>query len=42
MELELCRRLADGVVIWNSEKKPWDPDAAWWMETVAFVAGLRG
>ena len=64
MELELCHRLADGIVIWsrgwrvpaktdrrakpdcpqgetsvrrervNSEKKPWDPEAAWWKETV--------
>jgi hypothetical protein len=41
MELELCHQLADGVVIWNSEKKPWDPEAEWWKETVAFVAGLK-
>ncbi len=41
MELELCHRLADGVVIWNSEKNPWDPEAEWWKETVAFVAGLK-
>jgi hypothetical protein len=41
MELELCHRLADGVVIWNSESKPWDPEAAWWKETVGFVAGLK-
>jgi hypothetical protein len=41
MQLELCHRLADGVVIWNSDKKPWDPNAEWWKETVAFVAGLK-
>jgi hypothetical protein len=29
------------VVIGNSETKPWDLDAKWWKETVAFVAGRK-
>jgi hypothetical protein len=49
-ELELCRRTADGLVIWgcgrtNSEGKyvisPWDEQAAWWQETLDFTKDLR-
>lgn len=39
LELETCRQHSDGIVIWNNEpEKAWDPNAAWWKETLAFMA----
>lgn len=40
-ELELCRREADGVVLWAYSPAPWDPDAPWWRETKSFLLSLR-
>jgi hypothetical protein len=36
-ELEFCRTRADGIVIWGGYQKPWDDQAAWWLETKAFL-----
>jgi hypothetical protein len=48
LELETCRKLADGVVIWggyttknNFTPLPWDPSAPWWKETVSFANSLH-
>ena len=40
-ELEFCRARADGIVIWGGYQEPWDNQAAWWLETTAFLAGLN-
>lgn len=40
-ELEFCRTRADGIVIWGGYQKPWDDQAAWWLETKTFLAGLH-
>jgi len=40
-ELEFCRARADGIVIWGGYQKPWDGQAAWWLETTAFLAALN-
>lgn len=38
IQLDTCRRLADGIVIWdNAPKELWDPQAVWWKETEAFL-----
>jgi hypothetical protein len=39
-ELEFCKAHADGIVIWGGWQEPWDEQAAWWLETKAFLAGL--
>lgn len=39
-ELEFCRGLADGIVIWGGWKEQWREDAPWWTETKAFLAAL--
>jgi hypothetical protein len=39
-QLELCGRLADGIVIWGGWQEKWDEDAAWWIETKNFMASL--
>ncbi|TIL65962.1 hypothetical protein [Mesorhizobium sp.] len=46
-ELETCRRLADGIVIWgtigqNSPYRPakWDEKAEWWQATLKFLSEL--
>lgn len=37
-ELETCKELADGIVIWDhAPKTEWDPKAPWWQETLAFL-----
>jgi len=36
-QLELCRRYADGVVIWGGFQKPWDENAPWWIATKEFM-----
>lgn len=48
VQLQTCRRLADGVVIWggyttknNFTPLPWDPSAPWWQETVKFANSLN-
>ncbi len=40
-ELEFCKAHADGIVIWGGWKEQWDEQAAWWLETKAFLAGLN-
>jgi hypothetical protein len=40
-ELEFCRTRADGIVIWGGYQKPWDDQAAWWLETKAFLTSLH-
>lgn len=32
---------ADGVVLWNGWRRPWDDRATWWLETRAFVEKAR-
>jgi hypothetical protein len=41
MELEFCRRNADGVVIWGGWQRRWDENAEWWQETKLFLRSLR-
>lgn len=45
-QLETVYQQADGLVIWSPARgRPrWEPDAAWWLETVAFLekTGLAG
>jgi len=36
-ELELCAKLADGVVLWGGYQKRWNENAPWWRETQAFI-----
>lgn len=36
-ELELCAELAAGVVLWGGWKEPWNDNAPWWQETLAFM-----
>ena len=40
-QLRLCRREADGIIIWGGYKKDWDPTAEWWKETEAFLRDLK-
>lgn len=38
LELETCRKFADGIVIWDhSPNIEWNPDAPWWKETEKFM-----
>jgi hypothetical protein len=39
-ELDFCRGLADGIVIWGGWQEQWRDDAPWWIETKAFLASL--
>lgn len=39
-QLQVVRREADGVVLWNAWRREWDPTAPWWLETEAFLRGL--
>ena len=39
-ELDFCRGLADGIVIWGGWQEQWRDDAPWWIETKAFLATL--
>jgi hypothetical protein len=48
LQLDTCRKLADGVVIWGGYTTkngftplPWDASAPWWKETVSFARSLR-
>jgi hypothetical protein len=40
-QLDFCRGLADGVVIWGGFGEDWKEDAPWWVETKAFLATLN-
>jgi hypothetical protein len=40
-ELEFCKARADGIVIWGGWQEEWDDQAAWWIETKAFLAELK-
>ena len=39
-ELDLCRELSDGIVIWGGWQRVWDEKAAWWLETKKFLRTL--
>jgi hypothetical protein len=42
LELETCRKYADGIIIWNHEReRPWDPAALWWKATEVFLEELK-
>ncbi len=40
IQLETCRRYADGIVIWGGWQKEWDETAPWWIETKEFMRNL--
>ncbi len=40
MQLDLCRELADGIVIWGGWQRVWNENAAWWLETKKFLRTL--
>jgi hypothetical protein len=40
-QLEFCKAHADGIVIWGGWQEQWDEQAAWWLETKAFLTGLN-
>lgn len=40
LQLETCRKYADGIVIWGGWQEQWDENAPWWVETKKFVQGL--
>lgn len=38
VELETCKKLSDGIVIWNYDpNRKWDSTAPWWLETLNFM-----
>jgi hypothetical protein len=37
MQLEICRKYADGIVLWGKSSPGWDDNAPWWLETVKFI-----
>lgn len=42
LELETCRKYANGIVIWSSSSGPqWQADADWWLETEKFMNELK-
>lgn len=41
LQLEVARQHADGVVIWDSARKPWRENAPWWKETKKFLRTQR-
>lgn len=41
LQLETLRKHADGVVIWGGWQTQWDENAAWWIETKAFLKELQ-
>jgi hypothetical protein len=36
-ELDLCAKLADGIVLWGGWQQHWDEHAPWWQETLKFI-----
>lgn len=38
VQLKTCFDAADGIVIWGGFQIPWNPAAAWWQETLNFMA----
>ena len=40
-ELDFCKAHADGIVIWGGWQERWNEQAAWWLVTKAFLAGLN-
>lgn len=40
-QLTICKRYADGVVIWGGHKKEWDENAPWWIATKTFLLKLQ-
>ncbi len=41
LQLETCRKYADGIVIALDTKKQWDESADWWLATKVFLATLK-
>ncbi len=41
LQLDTCRKYADGVVIWGGYQKEWNKNAEWWQETREFLDELR-
>jgi len=42
LQLETCRKHADGIVIWDyGTSATWDENAPWWKETVSFLDKLK-
>ncbi len=41
-QLRVCRRHADGLVIWGGWKQAWNDQAPWWQETVRFLKQQGG
>lgn len=42
LQLDTCRQYADGIVLYDEPQgKPWNPNAAWWQETMSFMQALR-
>lgn len=41
LQLETCRKYADGVVIWGGYKMNWDEKAPWWLELKKFMSLLK-
>lgn len=39
LQLETCRKYADGIVIWGGYQQQWDENAPWWVETRKFMEG---
>ncbi|MDI1335929.1 MAG: hypothetical protein PSU94_07060 [Lacunisphaera sp.] len=39
-QLEVCRELADGVVLWGGWQRDWDANAVWWEGTQDFLKSL--
>lgn len=39
LQLETCRKYADGIVIWGGWQEQWDENAPWWVETKRFMEG---
>ena len=40
LQLDVCKKYADGVVIWGGHDQVWDETAPWWVETKKFMKGL--
>lgn len=36
-QLQICRTLCDGVVIWGGYLQTWDDEAPWWVKTKEFI-----
>ena len=41
LQLDLCKELADGIVIWGGWQRDWKESDAWWVETKKFLRELE-